>query len=161
MTCLVTLGGTRDDPAAEQFWFSTPYPTFHQIRYPRTRGATTMYLYAANLPGTGGHDTLLGSRTVTIRSPSTTWAGFSDATITRVTNPKETIAVKTGSPAGPITVKRGTTVVRTYAVPAAVRGHITLTLPRQTGGTHYPKVYYGGSTRYYRSRSATITLKVR
>ncbi len=161
MTYLVTLGGPRDDPAAEQFRFSTPYPTFHQIRYPATRGPTTMYLYATNLVGTGGQDTLLGSRPVTIHSASTTWGGFSDATITKATYPKLYVTVKTGSPAGTITVTRGTTVVKTYAMGVGVHGKVTLYLPRQSRGTHYLKVSYGGSPYYLKSASGTLTLKVR
>ncbi len=161
MTYVVSLGGPRDDPAAEQFTFLTPYLTFHQIRYPKTRGTVPIYLYATNLLGTAGHDTLIGERTVTIRSTSTTGASFTDPTITRSTYPHVSIKVRSGTPVGTITVKAGTKVLRTYSMPASRIGCVTLSLPKMSRGTHYLKVYYGGSTHHYGSRSSTITLRVR
>lgn len=161
MSYLVTLGGPREDPAAEQFWFTTPYAVFHQIRYPRTRGTTTMYLYVANLPGTPGHDALLGQRTVTIRSTSTTSATLADSTITRATYPTLSIAVRSGSPSGLLTVKDGSKVVATYSLAASSNGVVTLKLPRETVGTHSLTVAYGGSTSYYTSTSPARVLHVR
>ncbi len=66
-TYLVTLGGPRGTPGVETFTFATEFFRFHRTPNVGTRGATTMYLYALNAPGTAGKDALLGHRDVTIR----------------------------------------------------------------------------------------------
>jgi surface antigen len=71
---LVTLGGPRGTAGVESFTFSTAYFSFHRIKTVSTRGSTRMYLYALNTLLTSGNDVLLGSRSVTIRSTSTTAA---------------------------------------------------------------------------------------
>lgn len=158
---LVTLGGPREDSSAEKFWFSSPYQRFHQIRQVGTRGTTEMYLYAANAASTAGKDALLGRRTVTVRSPSSTNAALTDATITKATSPRVSIAVRSGTPVGTLVVKRGTTTLKTFTLTTVRAGKVTLILPRQTRGTKYLKVYYRGSTRHVPSHSSTLTLKVR
>lgn len=158
---LVTLGGARDDPTAEQFWFTTSYFNFHQIRNVHTRGWTEMYLYAANTSPTQGHDALLGRRWVSIHSASSTAGVLADATIRKTTRPRITIRVRSGSPSGTIVVKRGSTVIKKYTLSAYQSGKVTLALPRQSRGTKYLRVFYRGSSKYLPSRSSWITLKVR
>ncbi len=69
---VVTLGGPRGTSGVEAFTFQSEFFRFHRTNNVGTRGPTTMYLYALNAPGTAGKDVLLGRRTVTIRSASTT-----------------------------------------------------------------------------------------
>jgi surface antigen len=66
-TYLVTLGGPRGTAGVETFTFETEFFRFQRTPTVGTRGATTMYLYALNAPGTAGTDALLGHRDVTIR----------------------------------------------------------------------------------------------
>jgi len=63
---VVSVGGPREAAGVETFQFTTPYFRFIRLKTLRTRGATTMYLYALNTPGTAGTDTLLGTTPVTI-----------------------------------------------------------------------------------------------
>lgn len=63
---LVTVGGPRGAAGVESFTFSSPYFRFDWLKTLKTRGATTVYLYALNTPGTAGSDTLLGQQSVTI-----------------------------------------------------------------------------------------------
>lgn len=65
-TYLVTLGGPRGTAGVESFTFGTPYYTFHRTKTVKTRGATTVYLYALNSVLTGGKDVLLGTKKVTL-----------------------------------------------------------------------------------------------
>jgi len=63
---LVTVGGPRGAAGVESFEFGTSFFRFERLKTLATRGRTTIWLYALNTPGTGGTDTLLGRRTVTI-----------------------------------------------------------------------------------------------
>lgn len=62
----VTVGGPRGTAGVETFSFSSPYFRFERLKTLRTRGDTSIYVYAINTTGTGGTDTLLGIRAVTI-----------------------------------------------------------------------------------------------
>lgn len=62
----VSVGGPRGTAGAETFTFSSPFFRFERVRTLSTRGATTIYVYALNTPGTAGTDTLLGTAAVTI-----------------------------------------------------------------------------------------------
>jgi surface antigen len=64
---LVTVGGPRGTAGAESFEFTTPYFRFIRLKSLRTRGTTSLHVYALNTPGTAGNDALLGSRSITIR----------------------------------------------------------------------------------------------
>ena len=63
---LVTIGGPVGTPGVETFRFSTGYFRFERFATVSTRGATQLYVYALNTPGTAGSDTLLGIAPVTI-----------------------------------------------------------------------------------------------
>jgi surface antigen len=62
----VWVGAPRGTAGAESFTFSSSFFRFERIKTLSTRGATTLYVYALNTPGTAGADTLLGTRAVTI-----------------------------------------------------------------------------------------------
>jgi surface antigen len=64
---LVTVGGPRETPRVESIRFSTEFFRFERLATLRARGATVVYVYALNTPGTAGSDSLLGSMPVTIR----------------------------------------------------------------------------------------------
>lgn len=156
---LVTLGGPRGAAGVESFNFSTPYFNFHRTAAVKTRGPTTMYLYALNTLLTAGHDVLLGSRPVTIRSSSTTTAAMVDATITAATSPRIKITLAPTTAAGNIDIVRGSTVIRTFTYTSGGTRTYTLTLPKQAKGTHTIYARYRGSTHHLPS-SAQVTLKV-
>lgn len=63
---LVSVGGPRETPGVETFRFSTEFFRFERLATLRSRGATSVYVYALNTPGTAGGDVLLGSAPVTI-----------------------------------------------------------------------------------------------
>jgi surface antigen len=63
---LVTVGGPREAAGVETFRFSTEFFRFERFATLGTRGATVLYVYALNTPGTGGSDALLGTVPVTI-----------------------------------------------------------------------------------------------
>ncbi|MFC5679283.1 CHAP domain-containing protein [Aeromicrobium endophyticum] len=63
---LVTVGGPRETPGVESFRFSTEFFRFERLATLRSRGATVLYVYALNTPGTRGSDTLLGSMAVSV-----------------------------------------------------------------------------------------------
>jgi surface antigen len=66
-TYQVSVGGPRGAAGTESFTFSTRFFRFERLKTLETRGRTSVYVYALNTPGTQGTDTLLGSRSVTIR----------------------------------------------------------------------------------------------
>ena len=158
-TYLVTLGGPRGTAGIESYTFSTPYFNFHRIAGVKTRGPTTMYLYALNTVLTAGHDVLLGSRPVTIRSASTTTAAMVDATITAATSPRIKVTLAPTTAAGRVEITRGSTVLRTITYSSGGTRTYTLTLPKQAKGTHTIYARYRGSTKHLTS-SAHVTLKV-
>ena len=63
---LVTVGGPVGTPGVESYRFSTEFFRFERYTTLKTRGTTTLYVYALNTPGTGGTDRLLGTSVVTI-----------------------------------------------------------------------------------------------
>jgi len=156
---LVTLGGPRGTPGVETFSFTSPYFTFHRIKTVKTRGPTTMYLYALNTLLTAGSDVLLGSRPVTIRSASTTTAAMVDSTITAATVPKITVTVAPSAAGGKLDITRGTTLLTSVTVAAGGAHTFTLSLPKQVKGTHAIQARYRGSTTYLAS-SAQVTVTV-
>lgn len=156
---LVTLGGPRGTPGVESFTFSTPYFNFHRTKAVKTRGPTTMYLYALNTLLTSGYDVLLGSRPVTIRDASTTTAAMVAATITAATVPKIKVTLAPTTATGRVEIVRGSTVLTSVTYASGGTRTLTLSLPKQAKGTHSIVARYVGSTKHMPS-SATVTLKV-
>jgi hypothetical protein len=157
---LVTLGGPRGTPGVETFTFTSPYFTFHRIKTVKTRGKTTMYLYALNTLLTAGSDVLLGSRPVTIRSASTTTAAMVDSTITAGTVPQIKVTLAPSAAGGKVDITRGSTVLKSITVTPGGTRTFTVSLPKQAKGTHAIQARYLGSTTYLAS-SAAVSLVVR
>lgn len=155
----VTLGGPRGTPGVESFTFTTPYFNFHRTKGVATRGPTTMYLYALNTLLTKGHDVLLGARSVTIRSASTTTASMVDATITAATVPRIKVTLAPTAAAGRVDITRGSTVLTSITFVSGGTRTYTVSLPKQARGTHTIYARYRGSTRHLPS-SAKVTLTV-
>ncbi len=156
---LVTLGGPRGTTGVESFTFSTSYFNFHRTKGVATRGPTTMYLYALNTLLTKGHDVLLGARSVTIRSASTTTASMVDATITAATVPRIKVTLAPTAAAGRVDITRGSTVLTSITFVSGGTRTYTVSLPKQARGTHTIYARYRGSTTYLPS-SAGVTLTV-
>ena len=156
---LVTLGGPRGTPGVESFTFSTPYFNFHRTKAVKTRGPTTMYLYALNTLLTSGYDVLLGARPVTIRDTSTTTAAMVDATITAATVPSIKVTLAPSTAAGRVDIKRGSTVLTSITYASGGTRTFTVALPKQVKGTHTIVASYVGSTKHLPS-SASVTLTV-
>ena len=157
---LVTLGGPRGTAGVESFTFSTPYFNFHRTKGVKTRGPTTMYLYALNTLLSSGHDVLLGSKPVTIRDSSTTTAAMLDATITAATAPSIKVTLAPTTATGRVDIKRGSTVLKSITFASGGTRTVTVALPKQVKGTHTIVASYVGSTKHLPSR-ATVTLTVR
>jgi surface antigen len=156
---LVTLGGPRGTAGIESFNFSSSYFHFHVIKTVKTRGPTTMYLYALNTVLSKGHDVLLGSRPVTIRDTSTTTAAMVDATITAATVPSIKVTLAPTTATGRMEIVRGSTVLTSITFASGGTRTFTLSLPKQVKGTHTIVARYVGSTRHLPS-SASVTLTV-
>ncbi|WP_332667283.1 CHAP domain-containing protein [Aeromicrobium sp.] len=157
-TYLVSLGGPRGTPGAETFTFQSEWFRFHRTNYVGTRGATTMYLYALNAPGTAGRDVLLGQRNVTIRSRSTTYASFVDSSISRTQNPRLRVSLAPTRASGTVEIRRGSTLLKRFTMTSGTRR--TVTLPRQRKGRWTITVRYRGSVAFTAS-SRTVYLRVR
>jgi hypothetical protein len=157
---LVTLGGPRGSAGIERFTFDTPYFNFHRFKAMTTRGNTTMYLYALNTPRTGGHDVLLGTRPVTIRSTSRSTAAMADATITTATTPRIRVTVSSDAAYGRVDITRGSTVLQSFTIRSGGKNTHTVSLPRQAKGSHTIYVRYRGSSRHQPSHTQ-VALAVR
>jgi hypothetical protein len=117
-----------------------------------------MYLYALNAPGTAGDDVLLGHRSVTIRSTSTTRASFVDSSITRTQHPKVRVSLAPTRASGTVDIMRGSTLLKRITMASGTRQ--TVTLPRQRRGHWAVVVRYRRSVGYAAS-SRTVYLRVR
>jgi surface antigen len=156
---LITLGGPRGTPGIESFTFTSPYFNFHRTKTVRTRGPTTMYLYALNTPLSKGRDVLLGARPVTIRDTSKTTAEMVDATIKAATVPKMKVTLAPTTATGRVDIVRGSTVLTSLTFGSGGTRTITVSLPKQVKGTHRLSARYAGSTRHLPS-TAAVTLTV-
>ena len=157
-TYQVSLGGPRGTPGVETYTFETEFFRFHRINYVATRGPTTMYLYALNTPGSAGHDVLLGSHDVTIRSTSTTRASFVDSSVTRTQYPKVRVSLAPTQASGTVDITRGSTLLKRITLVSGTRR--TVTLPRQRRGHWAVVVRYRRSVGFAAS-SRTVYLRVR